>query len=77
MTARDVQKILGARVLTGEEFLDREITKCLRIRHDERCAGLFQGSFGSDHRTLQSAGDPHGGDVRHCLCDLCTEKTSG
>ena len=26
MTARDVQKILGARVLTGEEFLDREIT---------------------------------------------------
>ena len=26
MTARDVQRILGARVLTGEEFLDREIT---------------------------------------------------
>ena len=26
MTARDVQKILGARVLVGEEFLDREIT---------------------------------------------------
>jgi predicted transcriptional regulator len=25
MTARDVQKILGARVLTGEEFLDREV----------------------------------------------------
>ena len=26
MTARDVQRILGARVLVGEEFLDREIT---------------------------------------------------
>lgn len=25
MTARDVQKILGARVLTGEAFLDREV----------------------------------------------------
>lgn len=25
MTARDVQAILGARVLTGEEFLDREV----------------------------------------------------
>ena len=25
MTARDVQKILGARVLTGEEFLEREV----------------------------------------------------
>lgn len=25
MTAKDVQKILGARVLTGEEYLDREI----------------------------------------------------
>ena len=25
MTVKDVQDILGARVLTGEEFLDREV----------------------------------------------------
>ena len=47
MTARDVQKILGARVLTGEEFLDREITSA--------CASDMMSdvlAFSKDHSVL-------------------------
>ena len=41
MTARDVQKILGARVLVGEEFLDREITSACDVL-----------AFSKDHSVL-------------------------
>ena len=47
MTARDVQKILGARVLVGEEFLDREITSA--------CASDMMSdvlAFSKDHSVL-------------------------
>ena len=47
MTARDVQRILGARVLVGEEFLDREITSA--------CASDMMSdvlAFSKDHSVL-------------------------
>ena len=47
MTARDVQKILGAQVLVGEEFLDREITSA--------CASDMMSdvlAFSKDHSVL-------------------------
>ena len=72
MTARDVQKILGARVLVGEEFLDREITSA--------CASDMMSdvlAFSKDHRTLQSAGHPDSRDAGYCLSHLCPEKASG
>ena len=55
MTARDVQKILGARVLTGEEFLDREITSA--------CASDMMSdvlAFSKDHSVLITG-----------LCNVC------
>ena len=47
MTARDVQRIPGARVLVGEEFLDREITSA--------CASDMMSdvlAFSKDHSVL-------------------------
>ena len=46
MTARDVQKILGARVLVGEEFLDREITSaCASDKNSEVFGRKLQRAF--------------------------------
>ena len=67
MTARDVQKDPRCPGAYGEEFLDREITSA--------CASDMMSdvlAFSKDHSvlitgTLQSTGDPHGGDVGHCL----------
>ena len=48
MTARDVQKILGARVLTGEEFLDREVRSACG-------SDMMSDAF---DRSVQSPGNP-------------------
>ena len=37
MTARDVQNILGARVLAGEKFLDREVRSACEMCIRDRC----------------------------------------
>lgn len=77
MTARDVQKILGARVLVGEEFLDREITSA--------CASDMMSdvlAFSKDHSVLITGlcnpqGHPDSRDAGYCLSHLCPEKASG
>lgn len=35
MTVEDVRRVLGARVLVGEQYLDREVRTGLRRRYDE------------------------------------------
>ena len=47
MTVKDVRDVLGARVLAGEEFLDREVKSAMRFRYDERCTGISK-----DHSVL-------------------------
>jgi hypothetical protein len=35
MTIRQIMKILDAQLISGENFLDKEVLYCLRRRHDE------------------------------------------
>ena len=58
MTARDVRDVLGARVLVGRGSFGGGGAGACGFRYDERCAGIFQGSFCTAYRTMQSAGDP-------------------
>ena len=70
MTARDVQKILGARVLTGEEFLDREVRSACG---SDMMSDVL--AFSKDHsvdRSVQSSGNSDCRDAGHCLPDFCT-----
>lgn len=62
MTVRDVREVLGARVLAGEEHLDREVrSACGSDMMSDVLA--FQGSFRTADRIVQSPGDPYSRDA--------------
>ena len=62
MTVEDVRAALGARVLVGEEHLDREVrTACGSDMMSDVLA------FSKDHRPGEPPGGADGGDAGYCL----------
>lgn len=77
MTVKDVQEILGARVLTGEEFLDREVRSACG---SDMMSDVL--AFSKDHSVLLTglcnpASDSHGRDAGYCVPGVCAGKEAG
>ena len=63
MTVRDVREVLGARVLAGEEHLDREVRSACGSDMMSDVLAIFKGSFRTADRIVQSPGDPYSRDA--------------
>ena len=63
MTVRDAREILGARVLAGEEHLDREVRSACGSDMMSDVLAFSKDHSDSADRIVQSSGDPYGGDA--------------